>query len=237
MREHEMRMRVFRFLKARMRNMIMPATVGIGLAVGSGCEKSEAVPVYGVPWTSDAALPAGDAPPVRDQSHGDLALADVPGSDLVPTNRDSTPGGDVLADSVPDGPGQADKPSLPDAVLVADGASPSDGPLARDVLPGDAVAGEARLSLDALPDFLVKYMSPFFDAGRIDGAEDVGGKHDVAAVLDSSVPDAGGDLGSVTTKYLAQQPDAAPDGNAAGRYMAPISDAGREVSLGVLYMA
>ena len=36
MREREMRQRVERFLRARLRNMLMPATLGLGLAVG-GC--------------------------------------------------------------------------------------------------------------------------------------------------------------------------------------------------------
>jgi hypothetical protein len=36
MREQDMRLRIERFMKARLRNMLMPATLGLGLAVG-GC--------------------------------------------------------------------------------------------------------------------------------------------------------------------------------------------------------
>lgn len=52
-REQEMRMRVLRFLKIRMRNAILPATVGIGLAVG-GCVKEPGVVLYMAPMPSDA---------------------------------------------------------------------------------------------------------------------------------------------------------------------------------------
>lgn len=37
MREREMRERVHRFLRVRLRNMLMPATLGLGLALG-GCD-------------------------------------------------------------------------------------------------------------------------------------------------------------------------------------------------------
>jgi len=36
MREQDMRLRVERFLRVRLRNMLMPATLGLGLAIG-GC--------------------------------------------------------------------------------------------------------------------------------------------------------------------------------------------------------
>jgi hypothetical protein len=52
MREQEMRLRVFQFLKTRVRNMIMPATVGIGLAVG-GCS-SDLTMKYMAPSPRDA---------------------------------------------------------------------------------------------------------------------------------------------------------------------------------------
>jgi hypothetical protein len=39
MREREMRQRVERFLQTRLRNMLMPATLGLGLALG-GCGSS-----------------------------------------------------------------------------------------------------------------------------------------------------------------------------------------------------
>jgi len=56
MREQEMRMRVFQFLKARMRNMLMPATLGLGLAVG-GCSNSAAVYSSPMPDASDTNPP------------------------------------------------------------------------------------------------------------------------------------------------------------------------------------
>jgi hypothetical protein len=37
MREQDMRLRIERFMKARMRNMLLPATLGLGLALG-GCD-------------------------------------------------------------------------------------------------------------------------------------------------------------------------------------------------------
>jgi hypothetical protein len=61
MREQEMRMRVVRFLKIRMRNAILPAAVGIGLAVG-GCAKEPGVVLYMAPVPADASaevLPPG----------------------------------------------------------------------------------------------------------------------------------------------------------------------------------
>jgi hypothetical protein len=54
MREQEMRMRVFRFLRVRMRNMIVPATIGIGIAAGA-CGSNEPVSKYMGPIPSDAA--------------------------------------------------------------------------------------------------------------------------------------------------------------------------------------
>jgi hypothetical protein len=36
MQEREMRLRVERFMKSRLRSMVMPATLGLGLAIG-GC--------------------------------------------------------------------------------------------------------------------------------------------------------------------------------------------------------
>ena len=57
MLEQEMRTRVFHFLKARMRNMIMPATVGLGLVVGGSCQSAA---VYSAPFYQDAAAIKAD---------------------------------------------------------------------------------------------------------------------------------------------------------------------------------
>jgi hypothetical protein len=43
MREREMRQRVERFIQTRLRNMLMPATLGLGLALGAGCDDDEAL--------------------------------------------------------------------------------------------------------------------------------------------------------------------------------------------------
>jgi hypothetical protein len=102
MREQEMRTRVFQFLKARMRNMIMPATVGIGLAVG-GCAKEGVVPVYGTPSWEDASsstdivdradAQAAPADAVADTSQGrDVVVPEavpVYGSDVSLLDRDA----------------------------------------------------------------------------------------------------------------------------------------------------
>jgi hypothetical protein len=96
MREQEMRLRVFRFLKARMRNMIMPAAMGIGLG-GAGCLPQSAG-VYSTPVPSDAAIVKSDAN--RDQA---IAFDLAPGTDAIDTGLGDAPA-DVFAptDGQPD---------------------------------------------------------------------------------------------------------------------------------------
>jgi hypothetical protein len=89
MSEQQMRQRVFRFLKSRMQNMIMPATVGIGLAVAGGCTESSATPTYAAPVYNDAAAAKQDVPAP------DLAKADSAGPE-APVVADGA------ADSAPD---------------------------------------------------------------------------------------------------------------------------------------
>ena len=96
MREHEMRMRVFRFLKARMRNMIMPATMGIGLAVGA-C-KTEGLVIQDAQAHKDAvAIPIYSAvfPDSSVSTEGDVPRADsaAPRPDLLAADTADAGGG------------------------------------------------------------------------------------------------------------------------------------------------
>jgi hypothetical protein len=215
MREQEMRMRVFRFLSVRMRNMILPATVGIGLAVGGACSRTESTPVYSAPLPGDAAAVRQDAPNLPDDRGRDTAsLPDVAAPDLFQPGPDLPTGRDVLADAASDAASAEDRPS------------PADRAINGDLQPSDGVATEAELHRDAMPDFGgMKYIAPFFDAASPDGGADMGGMKYVAPFPDASPVDAPADLGTVTTKYLAQLPDAAPDNTPALRYMAQMPDA------------
>jgi len=201
MREQEMRMRVLRFLKARMRNMIMPATVGIGLAVG-GCIRSGAL--------YEAQVPEDASP----------AHAGFPGPDLQPfqASDSQVPGLDQAA------PGPDLAAVEPDGQILAD--SPLD--LARDLLS------------DPVP----VYGDGFgVDLRKLDAAEssapDVAASPDEAVALDGAGIDLGKDLGTITTKYIAPQPDAAADsGTAVAMYTAQLPDAGAiRDGLAVRYMA
>jgi hypothetical protein len=199
-----------------MRNMILPATVGIGLAVGGACSRTESTPVYSAPLPEDAAALRQDAPggpetarhdvaPVADLP-GDVAGPDLsePGRDLSP-GRDLPPGRDLLADAAPDAAGPRDVPSS------------SDSPTKDDLQPNDGASTEAALRRDTMPDVGgVKYIAPFFDGGPADTRKDLGA---------DSPADAPADLGSVSVKYLAQLPDAAVDNTPVLRYMAQMPDA------------
>lgn len=58
MREQEMRNRIFGFLKARMRGMVFPATVGLGIAVSACSSRAAQTPpdaAYMAPFPQDAA--------------------------------------------------------------------------------------------------------------------------------------------------------------------------------------
>ena len=211
MREQEMRMRVFRFLSVRMRNMILPATVGIGMAVGGACtEKDPMVVKYGVPFQEDAAAVRQDAPGGPETARQDVApVADLPGEvagpDLSEPGRDLPPGRDLLADAAPDAAGPRDVPSS------------SDSTTNDDLQPNDGASTEAALRRDTMPDIGgVKYIAPFFDGGPADVRKDLGA---------DSPADAPADLGSVSVKYLAQLPDAAVDNTPVLRYMAQMPDA------------
>jgi hypothetical protein len=136
MREQEMRLRVFQFLKTRLRNMIMPATVGIGLAVG-GCTSAS---LYSAPVQPDAA------------KHDDVASQ----ADLAPASDTNVVSHDVvLADvaQTPDVPLADSRPHEEDSEAV-------DGRVAIDL--GNKDAG----AIDSPSDYAVKYMGPApLDAG------------------------------------------------------------------------
>ncbi len=153
-----MRLRAFRFLKTRMRNMIMPAAVGIGLAAG-GCTKDAPVFVkYGVPMPPDAALVNRDVsfrdvsvsgPEVSAADAREVATAlDVPltAPDVAaPTNR-------AVADQ---GPATDSDSGLADA--PADVFAPRDGNGTSEA--GGEAGGEAG-------PIISKYVAPMPDAAN-----------------------------------------------------------------------
>lgn len=222
MREQEMRQRVFQFLKARMRNMLMPATLGIGLAVG-GCSQSNAlkdspdsahdtsatdtakeslpIPLYMVlSPDSNFPVPDGLGPnPEKTDAIADLANGSLPeatpvyGSDVSPLDLRKADAADV---SVPD------VAPAPDEAVALDGAG-IDGSMPTDAGPD-------------LGGIITKYIAPIPDAGP-DGGVAPG-------------PDAAKDTGGITPLYIApvyiaQMPDADPaDTRPAVRYLAQMPD-------------
>ena len=77
MREREMRQRVEQFLKVRLRNMLMPATLGLGLAMSSCGSSNQPVPMYGQPFPSDVAMREDAAPVPDSQSPLDSGLGET----------------------------------------------------------------------------------------------------------------------------------------------------------------
>lgn len=188
MREQEMRLRVFRFLKARMRNMIMPAAVGIGLAAG-GCD---AKAKYMGPMPSDAALVN------RDVNHDDVIVS---APEVSPPETREAP----LASDVPE--------SGQDVATPIDLSVPDQTP-ARDVV--DAFAdgsADVPAPMDGRPDLSfpeggVRYEGPMPrpDTG-IDAGLDTGGEAGpIIAKYIAPMPDAAIDLG-LAVRYMAQMPD------------------------------
>jgi hypothetical protein len=208
MREHEMRMRVLRFLRARMRNMLMPATVGLGMAVG-GC--SDPVPVYGTPPAQDAPNQIGEVAH-EDTSTGNSDLADgaSPGPDLVTADLRDGPA------SPRDG-GSIDR----DASLLADSSS----------LPGaDGLPVDRPVYGVPLPD------APAADVGGVDATAAIDSSADFGPSIAKYVapmPDAGPELPLAQPDYMAQMPDSGP----VLRYMAQMPDAAPDLGSGILYMA
>lgn len=215
MREHEMRMRVFEFLKARMRNMLLPATVGIGLAVG-GCAKEgtgdgdasahlDAIPIYSAPLP-DGGTTSGDAAvPQPDGAR--------PGEDLAPGKAEVAVAPEVGAEA-----------SNGSDVSVADGASSKDGAMGPDQAVALDSAGRDSGGIDGAD------RDARSDAGRRDSA-----LPDIVALYIAPIPDAA--LGDVATKYIAPNPDAADKPGPVPLYMAVLPDAGAADAMAVRYSA
>jgi|GEM_PF-1552733 len=217
MREHEMRMRVFRFLKVRMRNMIMPATVGLGIGLAVGGCKTEGLPNTQAP--SDAGgVPIysavfNDAAPAR--SDGPAADSSAPAPDLAAVDtRDAIATNDVAADLERDVSTPADLPSTPD-LTVSDTAQ-------AEVAAVDTTKADVAPGIDGNDDLgtiVVKYIAPIPDA-----ADDTGGIAPVyiAPVYSAITPDAAPASDGLVVRYMAQIPDAGADAVLATLYMAPV---------------
>jgi hypothetical protein len=171
MKEQEMRLRVFRFLRARMRNMIMPATMGLGLAIG-GCTTSSATPVYSGQFPDDAAATKSDILGADSVAQGpDLAVADT---------RDTRAGEDVVKDSAHDvlavedvagDAADAENDSQRDALAIVDHPAGSDGVSIDSAIADGLAKVDADTDLDAI---VTKYLTPFFDAATVDSPADLG---------------------------------------------------------------
>jgi hypothetical protein len=168
MREQEMRLRVFGFLRTRMRNMIMPATMGLSLAIG-GCTTSSIVPVYSGQFPNDAAARKSDILEADSVAQGpDLAVADT---------RDTRAGDDALGDSARDAltaedvAADAANDSQRDALAMVDHPAGSDGVSIDSAIADGLAKVDADTDLDAI---VTKYLAPFFDAATIDSSADLG---------------------------------------------------------------
>lgn len=193
MREQEMRLHVFRFLKARMRNMIMPAALGLGLAAGGCNDSGGAVVRYGAPVVFDARLDPDTA--------GERTLK----LDAAP-NPDISVAGDARAEVGADAVSEVE-------------FSPDGSPL--DVAAAEAAPDTRRLDgKDDLP--LVRYGSPF-DAGVSDGVIDSRTEDgQVIAKYVAPMPDAAVDTNGPVMRYMAVMPDAQPDRTMVLLYMAQV---------------
>lgn len=178
MREQEMRSRVFGFLKARMRNMIMPAAVGIGLVAG-GCAK-----------TNDPGTQPSDAAMVkRDVNHDDVPAvgpevspsesreapmeSDMPVehavADQLPAT-DTTDSGfaDVATDiSTPADVNPPNDQRFPEAGVKYGVPMPMDTGIDRGGEAGPIIAKYLAPTPDAAIDvgLVVRYMAPMLDSG------------------------------------------------------------------------
>jgi len=178
MREQEMRLRVFRFLKARMRNMIMPAAVGIGLSAGA-CKTEGSL--YMGPIPSDAAMVKSDV------NREDVSVLgpEVSAADVPPNGQDvAAPVDQAVAFDLAPGPDAVDS-GLADA--AADVFAPLDG------------QPDLRY-----PEAGMKYMGPTpLDAA----ASEAGGEAGIIiAKYVAPMPDAARD-GMLVVRYMAQMPD------------------------------
>jgi hypothetical protein len=163
MREQEMRLRINRFLKARMSQTLMPAAMGLGLAL-AGCGEGKSLymgplPTDG-PVRKDALVEAGPAPLYASPMDGPTPLG--PDAFLTDTPIYSAPLPDAR-DALVDG----SDASLPDAR----DAQASDA-FAADATTIDAGTMDATPALDGGADLgavVAKYIAPMPDAGPQDG--------------------------------------------------------------------
>jgi len=182
MREQEMRLRVFRFLKARMRNMIMPAAVGIGLAAG-GCD---AKAKYMGPVPSDAAMVN------RDVNYDDVTVS---GPEVPPSETREA----QVALDVPE-TGQ-------DVATPIDQSVPDQAP-PQDVVDAFADAPINGRPDQGFPEGGMRYEGPMPrpDTGLDTGLDTGGEAGPVIAKYIAPMPDAAIDLG-LAVRYMAQMPD------------------------------
>jgi len=171
MREQEMRLRVFRFLRARMRNMIMPATMGLGLAI-SGCTTSSATPVYSGQFPDDAAATKSDILGADSVAQGpDLAVADTRDT-RVGDDASNDSAHDVLAvEDVAGDAADAENDSQHDALAIVDHPAGSDGVSIDSAIADGLAKIDADTDLDAI---VTKYLAPFYDAATVDSPADLG---------------------------------------------------------------
>jgi hypothetical protein len=178
MRENEMRMRVFQFLKARLRNTLMPATVSLGLAVG-GC-------------TKEGLTSAADTGVLKDTNSVPVYSAVMP-ADANSTLPDQAIPMDVVDDSGFDGLGR-DTPvyGTPDSQRRDTADAPDQGGVDSGAVDGGHDVGIVN-----------KYGVPI---PRSDASADSGRIGELyAAVIPT---DARVDLGGIGVRYGAQVPDA-----------------------------
>lgn len=219
MREQEMRLRVFQFLKVRMRNMLMPATLGIGLAVG-GCSQSTTLkdsPDSAADAAKDAQMPI----PIYSGLFRDSSvpgMPDGPGPDLATNGPEVQPDAGLPRDV----PIYGSDMSRLDQRKDGEDAAPS--PDQAVALDGAVIDG--RRPGDSGPETsITKYMAPILDAGRDAGV--------------APGPDASPDLGGIAPVYIAplymaQMSDAAADVRPAVRYLAQMPESS---VVSPLYMA
>jgi hypothetical protein len=207
MREQEMRRRVFRFLKARMRNMIMPATVGLGFAVG-GCASE-----------GNTSLESG---PVQDSAASDVPVYSAPIPDGSLPWADSGAAGQDASSGTPNAKSDAIANLPPDAINSDAASVDSSQAGVADVAP----SLDQRVAIDG----------DGIDGGSVDATLARDARDDLGGIVTkyiAQIPDASPDSGGVAPLYQAQVPDAGTDAGMVVRYMAPTPDSG----IAVRYMA
>jgi hypothetical protein len=162
MREQEMRLRVFRFLRTRMRHMLMPATVGLGITVAA-CSSNPVNSKYMGPIPEDASHSQPEAGS-KDSlaSQRDLAFgAEVQGADSpAQGRRDAHAAQDVAVDAM----AAIDVSSAPDATLDVQAAGVDGAGADANIDHPSALDAGLDLGQDA-GQAIAKYVAPQPDAG------------------------------------------------------------------------